>query len=70
MAVVANIFYAPEIITFDDADDILDVNVRYELQVASRAVGFVGYRLLDRGRDNAGDDQVVEDVQLGLRFAF
>jgi hypothetical protein len=56
--------------TFDDADNILDVNVRYEFQVSSRAVGFVGYRLLDRGRDNAGDDEIVENVQLGLRFAF
>ena len=55
---------------FGDADNILDFNVRYELQVSSRAVGFVGYRLLDCDRDNAGDDQVVEDVQPGLRFAF
>ncbi len=69
MAVVANIFYAPEIITFGEADDILEFNVRYELQVASRAVGSVGYRLLDVDRDN-GDDQAVENVQLGLRLAF
>jgi hypothetical protein len=41
-----------------------------QLQVSSRAVGLVGYRLLDVDRDNAGDDQVVENVQLGLRFAF
>jgi hypothetical protein len=30
----------------------------------------VGYRLLDFDRDEAGDDEIVEDVQLGLRFAF
>jgi hypothetical protein len=56
--------------TFGDADNILDFNARYELQVSSRAVGFVGYRPLDCGRDNAGDDEIVGDVQPGLRFAF
>jgi hypothetical protein len=70
MAVVGNIFYAPDILTFGDADDVLDFNVRYEVQFIPRAVGFVGYRLLDFDRDEAGDDEIVENVQLGLRFAF
>jgi hypothetical protein len=55
--------------TSGGADNILDFDVRYELRASSRAVGVAGYRLLDRGRDDAGGDQVVEDVQLGLRFA-
>ena len=70
MAVVGNIFYAPDILTFGDADDVLDFNVRFEVQFVPRAVGFVGYRLLDFDRDEAGDDEIVENVQLGLRFAF
>ncbi len=70
MAMVGNIFYAPDILTFGDADDVLDFNVRYEVQFIPRAVGLVGYRLLDFDRDEAGDDEIVENVQLGLRFAF
>ena len=70
MAVVGNVFYAPDILTFGDADDVLDFNVRFEVQFIPRAVGFVGYRLLDFDRDEAGDDEIVENVQLGLRFAF
>ncbi len=70
MAVVGNIFYAPDILTFGDADDVLDFNVRFEVQFIPRAVGFVGYRLLDFDRDEGEDDEIVENVQLGLRFAF
>jgi hypothetical protein len=68
-AVVANVFYAPEIITFGEADNVLDFNVRFEVQATSRVVGFVGYRLLEFDRDN-GDDQIVDNVQFGVRFAF
>ena len=68
-AVVANVFYAPEIITFGEADNVLDFNARFEIQATASVVGFVGYRLLDFDRDD-GDDQIVENAQLGVRFAF
>ena len=67
-AVVANVFYAPEIITFGEADNVLDFNVRFEVQATSRLVGFVGYRLLEFDRDD-GDEDIVDHVQFGVRFA-
>jgi hypothetical protein len=69
MAVVANVFYAPEILTFGESDNVFDFNARFEVQFTSAVVGFVGYRLLEFDRDN-GDDQITDDLQFGVRFAF
>lgn len=70
MWVLANIFYSPDIVTFGDADDILDFNVRYEVQFLETTTGFVGFRLLDFDREGGGDDDIVEGLQLGVRVAF
>ena len=69
MGIVTNVFYAPEILTFGEADNVLDFNIRFEAQFTQSVVGFVGYRLLEFDRDG-GDDQIVENVQFGVRFAF
>lgn len=68
LAVVGNFFYAPEILTFGDADDVLDFNVRLEAQFMERVAGFVGFRLLNFDRDD-GEDDIVESIQVGARFA-
>ena len=67
--VVGNIFYAPDILTFGDADEIIDFAVNYEVQFLPQTVGFAGYRLLTFERD-AGDDDIVDSIQVGLRFTF
>lgn len=68
-AVVANIFYAPDIVTFGNADDVVDFNTRFEAQFTERVTGFVGFRLLSFDRD-VGEDDIVENFQLGIRVAF
>lgn len=70
MSVVASIFYAPDILTFGDADRVVDFNLRYEVQFLRRTTGFVGYRLLDFEREGDGKDDIVSGLQVGLRFAF
>jgi hypothetical protein len=70
MAIVGNVFYAPDILTFGDADDVWDVNVRYEVQFLQHTTGFVGYRFLNFDREEGGDDSIVNSFQFGLRFAF
>lgn len=69
MTAVANVFYSPDILTFGNADDVLDFNVRLEAQFVERVTGFVGFRLLTFDRD-AGEDDVVEHIQIGVRFGF
>jgi hypothetical protein len=70
MYIAGDFFYAPDILTFGDADAVIDFNVRYELQFLQNTTGFVGYRLLDFDRDGGGDDEIVDSLNVGLRFAF
>lgn len=70
MAVVGNVFYAPDILTFGDAESVWDFNVRLEVQFLETTTGFVGYRVLDFDRDDGNDDTIVSSFQVGLRFAF
>lgn len=69
LTAVANVFYSPDILTFGNADDVLDFNVRLEAQFVERATGFVGFRLLSFDRES-GDDDIVENILVGVRFAF
>jgi YfaZ precursor len=70
MFVVASIFYAPDILTFGDADRIVDFNLRYEVQFLRHTTGFVGYRVIDFDREEQeSDDTIVNSLQVGLRFA-
>ena len=44
--------------------------MRYELQFLQNTTAFVGYRLLDFAREGSGDDEIVNTLNVGLRFAF
>jgi hypothetical protein len=70
MYIAGDFFYAPDILTFGDADSVMDFNVRYELQFLQNTTGFVGYRLLDFDREDRGKDEIVDTFNVGLRFAF
>ncbi len=69
MTAVGSIFYAPDIVTFGEADDIVDLNARLEIHFVEQITAFGGFRLLTFDRD-FGEDDVVENIQLGVRFAF
>lgn len=71
MHLVASFFYAPKITTFGDADDLYDTTVRYEVDFASSAVGFIGYRLLRYELEGDGGHQDVDEgLHIGFRVAF
>jgi hypothetical protein len=40
MYIAGDFFYAPDILTFGDADRVIDFNVRYELQFLQNTTGF------------------------------
>lgn len=70
MAVVGNLFYAPDILTFGDAESIVDLDLRYEAQLVPNAVGFIGYREFRFDSDEGGDKKAASEIQLGGRFSF
>ena len=62
-------FYAPDIITFGNADNVVDVSIRFETQLTPATRIFLGYRsfefdLLDAKR------KIDDDVHIGFRRRF
>lgn len=68
---VGSLFYAPDILTLGDAENIVDLDLRGEAQVTQSLVGFAGYRAFRFDRDEGGGDKkAASEIQIGARFQF
>ena len=67
---VGSLFYAPDILTLGDAEDIIDLDLRVETQVVENAIGFIGYREFRFDSDEGDDKKAASEIQVGGRFAF
>lgn len=71
MALIGELFYAPQITSFSDNRNLLDFALRFELELAPGARLYLGYRLIEAELDPTGLDYELEDgAHLGLRFSF
>ncbi len=70
MAIAADIHFAPSVTSFGDADQLVDVGVRYELEVTPGVSGFLGYRELTLDLDRDSSYKVDKHVHFGVRFRF
>lgn len=67
----AELYYAPGITSFRDADGMLDMTLRAELAVLPAASAFLGYRQLSVDLDGvSGDYDLDDEIHLGMRFQF
>lgn len=66
--VVGNIFYAPDVLTLGDAENIVDIDARFEAQIVPSVVGFVGYREFRFDSDEGSDVEAASEIQIGARF--
>lgn len=62
-------FYAPDILTFGEADDISDAALRLQLPLTDQTNVFVGYRLFSFDQDT-GERDVDDSVHIGFQFRF
>ena len=67
-AVSLEAFYAPDIVTFGNADEVKDVSVRFETALTERTRIFVGYRVFEF--DLEIDREVDDNMHLGIRHRF
>lgn len=71
MAISAEIFYAPNITSFGDNEDIIDAHIRFELEVAPSTRIYIGYRNLEAKLETGGLDHVLDDsAHFGVRFSY
>lgn len=61
-------FYAPDIVTFGNADNIKDVSVRLETRLSDTTDLFIGYRMFEL--DLEVDREVDDNMHLGVRHRF
>lgn len=67
----AELFYAPSITSFRDADSVMDFTLRGEMDVLPAASLFVGYRQLEVDIEDVSDDYDLDDeFHIGMRFQF
>lgn len=70
IAVGAELFYAPKITTFDDADDVLDFTTRVEAELIPSTALFLGYRFYQVDSKDDGNYKLDNNVHIGVRFTF
>lgn len=62
-------FYGPDIITFGNADNVVDVTIRFETQLTPETRVFLGYRSLEFELLDA-ERKIDDDVHIGFRRRF
>lgn len=70
MAVAVEAYYAPRITTFGDAEDFFEINPRFELEVVPGTNAFVGYRWIEADMEAGRDEELSDEVQVGIRLTF
>jgi hypothetical protein len=64
-------YLAPDVTSFGDNEDFLEVTLRFELEVAPTTRFFVGYRNMEVELEDLPRDYEIDDsAHLGVRFAF
>ncbi len=61
-------FYAPDIVTFGNADNIKDVSVSAETRLSDTTSVFIGYRMFEF--DLEVDREVDDNMHIGIRHRF
>ncbi|MGB0866647.1 MAG: YfaZ family outer membrane protein, partial [Granulosicoccaceae bacterium] len=71
VAVVAEIYFAPSVTSFGEAERLMELTTRIEAEITPTAVGFFGYRLTTaRMADTEDDTELDDNLNIGVRFLF
>ena len=68
---IGQIYFAPAIVTFGDAERYTEIGIRAEYEFMPQTAAYVGYRNIEFDAKAAGRDFTVdESVHVGVRVAF
>lgn len=63
--------FAPKITSFSDAEEVIDFNLGYQIEVLPQTTAFIGFRHLEVDLENNGDYELHDDrVHIGVRLTF
>lgn len=70
MAIYGRAYYAPEITSFGDSEEIIDYTVGFQIEALPQTVAFIGLRHFEVGLDD-GDYELDDDnIHIGVRLTF
>jgi hypothetical protein len=70
MSLVGQLYFAPNITTFGDADRYGETMVQLEYDVISNAAAYIGYRNIKFDLNNGSNAKVDEGAYIGVRMSF
>jgi len=70
LAVLGEIFYAPEVTSISDFDGLSEYRAALELEITPSARAYVGYRRLEVTHTRNIDYKVDDEMHIGVRFEF
>ncbi|MBV1882942.1 MAG: YfaZ family protein [Pseudomonadales bacterium] len=70
ISIRGDLYYAPGVVAFNDADRYFEISLRIEYKLMDRADIFVGARKVEIGLDKAGDADVDKGAYAGLIIHF
>lgn len=73
LAVLGEIFYAPEVTSLSEFDGLLEYRLALELEVTPSARAYIGYRVMEVDFNTFGSDvsyEVDDSANIGVRFEF
>ncbi len=65
----AQLYYAPSVLSFQDADGYFEFKIHADIEVIERGMITLGYRHIDTDYE-AGDVEFNDSLYLGFKFAF
>ena len=70
VSVRGDVFYAPRVVSFGDADHYLELGLRLEYQLVEQAAVYLGVRKIDAAFKESSDKTLDKSAQLGLILFF
>lgn len=71
LVIGGRVHYAPNVVTFGDADSVLEAQARVEYQIIPQAFAYVGYRHLEVEPETGAEDyELDEGGHVGIRILF
>jgi YfaZ precursor len=70
LGMVGQLYFAPNITTFGDADRFVETSVRLEFEVIPSAAAYIGYRNIYFNLNNGPNAKVDQGAFVGVRMSF
>ena len=71
MAAYLRGYYAPEITSFSDTEEVTDIQIGFQIEALPQTIAFVGVRRLEFETDDEGDYEADDDnIHFGVRLTF